>query len=163
MGSEPVSSALLFDLGETLIHDGAVLPGVFAMLDLARSLTLATGEPLPLGLVSDYTEPVHGDDEAERQALFEEYLGIVRGLELLAYFSPPEQHVTLSFQAGARKPDARVFVYALQRLGCEPVLDRCVYVTEDAGHVAACRALGMRALRFGPGGDIRGRRCSTLA
>lgn len=25
----------------------------------------------------------------------------------------------------------------------------CLSITEDAGHVAACKALGMRALRFG--------------
>jgi hypothetical protein len=57
--------------------------------------------------------------------------------------------VTLSTQAGANKPDRRVYQLALERLGGGATLADCLSITEDAAHVAACRALGMGALRFG--------------
>jgi len=57
--------------------------------------------------------------------------------------------VTLSTHAGVNKPDRRVYELALERLGAGAALADCLSITEDAGHVAACRRLGMQALRFG--------------
>jgi FMN phosphatase YigB (HAD superfamily) len=47
------------------------------------------------------------------------------------------------------KPDQRIYRLALDRLGSDAEFAECLSITEDAGHVAACRALGMQALQFG--------------
>ena len=64
-------------------------------------------------------------------------------------FEPVERHVTLSTQAGVNKPDRRIYELALTRLGTDATLGDCLSITENAEHVAACRALGMQALQFG--------------
>jgi hypothetical protein len=68
---------------------------------------------------------------------------------LRRFFQPVSRHVTLSTHAGVMKPDRRVYELALERLGTDAGFDECVSITEDARHIAACRRLGMEALRFG--------------
>lgn len=143
--------AVLLDLGGTLERDGAVLPGVPEALELLTGLMTRSGEPIEVALVSDYEEAA-GPDDVDR--LFREYVEIVRKLDLLRFFEPPERRATLSTQAGARKPDRRVFELAMRRLGLSPTLETAVFVTENEAHVAAARELGLHALRFGPGGDF---------
>lgn len=145
--------ALLLDLGGTLERDGAVLPGVADALDVLTRLALPSGELLRVALISDYHDAPAGDPE-EAERLFAEYIEIVRGLGLLRFFEPPGERMTISTIAGVHKPDRRIFEQALRRLGLPPVLEECLFVTEDAAHVAAARSLRIQALRLGPGGDI---------
>jgi hypothetical protein len=129
--------ALLLDLGDTLERAGVVLPGVVEALDRLGEIESSPGERLRLGLVSNYIDRLPGDGEGEVERLFREYVEIVRGLGLLRFFTPPEHHVTLSTQAGVRKPHRRIFELAMQRLGLATRLEECVFITEDAEHVAA--------------------------
>jgi beta-phosphoglucomutase-like phosphatase (HAD superfamily) len=143
--------ALLFDLGDTLERDGVVLAGVPEALTAIAAVRTHLGEPVPRALVSD-VGPASTPEEIA--AAFSAYVAEVRRLGLLPWFDPPEVHVTLSAQAGVRKPDPRVFALALTRLGLAPDLAGAAFFTEDAAHVEAARALGMTALRFGAGGDF---------
>jgi hypothetical protein len=145
-----VLSALMLDLGETLVHEGVVLPHVHESLSILKTFTSGDQTPLALALVSDFGEPGEGN-EGER---FEQYVETVGKLDLLRYFEPPERHITLSFQAGARKPDRRVFELALTRLGAEADLTTAGFITENSQHVAAASSLGMKTLRFGAMGDF---------
>ncbi|WP_437826590.1 HAD family hydrolase [Sorangium sp. So ce1153] len=148
------SSVLLLDLGGTLEHGGVVLPDAAGALDVISGFRTSSGQRLPMALVSDFTMPAPGAGSDEIERLFRDHVDMLSHLGLASYFQPPEQRITLSTQAGVRKPHRAVFELALERLGVAPRLDACLFVTESAEHVGACRALGMHALRFGPDGDF---------
>jgi beta-phosphoglucomutase-like phosphatase (HAD superfamily) len=141
--------ALLLDLGETLVHAGRVIEEVPEALKALRSLRTVQGIPLSLALVSDYTMPAPGAPAGEVTRLFDEYVGLVRDFGLLPYFEPPERHITLSTQAGVRKPAQAIFELALRRLGLPHDLRTAMFITEDAAHVAAARNLGITAWQYG--------------
>lgn len=139
---------LMLDLGGTLVDGGRTLPHVPEALAALGELDGATGEPLEMVLVSDFHAAVP-DTSATVQARFREYLALLEGFGLRRFFEPVERRVTISTQAGVTKPDQRIYQLALDRLGTGAKLAECLSITEDAGHVAACRALGMQAIRFG--------------
>lgn len=141
-------SALLLDLGGTLVAEDHVIAHVPDALAALSSLEVGGGRKLELALVSDYTMP-STSDPAEIKRLVAEYVDKVRAFGLLPFFEPAQRRVTLSTQAGVNKPDAAIFCLALLRLGLEPDLDSAMFVTENATHVQTARALGMTAWRFG--------------
>jgi epoxide hydrolase-like predicted phosphatase len=55
-------------------------------------------------------------------------------------------HVVISAEEGVCKPDARAFRVALARAGADP--DEAVFVDDSLEHIAAARALGLRAVHF---------------
>jgi FMN phosphatase YigB (HAD superfamily) len=134
-------TALLLDLGDTLVRAGAVLPNVAeALATLSRVVELA--------LVSDYTMPAAADSETIAQ-LEREYIEVVRAFGLLAFFEPTERRITLSTRAGVTKPDPAIFRLALTRLGLEPSFPKTMFVTENPAHAQAARMLGITAWQFG--------------
>ena len=139
---------LVLDLGGTLVDGGQPFPHAKAALFALQRFRGSSGQPLQLALVSDF-HPADPATPAGVKARFTEYLRLLDGFGLRRYFQPVGRHVTLSTHAGVTKPDRRVYELALQRLGSGATLTDCLSITEDAGHVAACKSLGMRALRFG--------------
>jgi len=145
---------VMFDLGETLV-DGDLhpFPHVPEALAAIAQLKATDGQRLERTLVSDYTmaEPA---TPARVAVLFAEYLGLLERTGLRPHFEPVERRITLSTQAGARKPDRHVFETALQRLGTPAALPECLLITENAAHIRAARAdLGMAALQFRSAGE----------
>jgi HAD superfamily hydrolase (TIGR01509 family) len=146
---------LMLDLGGTLIDDNLTpFPHVAAALTAIGQLKTNSGKALPSCLVSDFTMPQPPVTNANIDRLFREYIKTLEQTGLDIFFQPAARRVTLSTQAGVRKPDRRIFETALQRLGSSATLQECLFITEDAAHIAACRALGMQTLRFGAGGDF---------
>jgi FMN phosphatase YigB (HAD superfamily) len=141
---------LVLDLGGTLVDGRQSFPHVTAALGALRRFHGSSGQPLQLALVSDF-HPADPPTSSGVKARFTEYLGLLDGFGLRRFFRPAGRHVTLSTHAGVNKPDRRVYELALERLGTGASLADCLSITEDASHVAACRALGMQALRFGGG------------
>jgi FMN phosphatase YigB (HAD superfamily) len=136
---------VVLDLGGTLTDGTALFPHVPEALTALRKLRRPDGSRLELCLVSDFTMP----NGASVRTLFSDYLRILDRLCLRRFFLPVGRHVTLSTHAGVMKPDRRVYELALERLGTGANLGDCLAITEQAAHVAACRKLGMAALRFG--------------
>lgn len=139
---------LVLDLGGTLVDGHQPFPHVKAALGALQRFRGSSGQPLQLALVSDFHPPDPPTPGGVR-ARFTEYLRLLDGFGLRRFFQPVGRHVTLSTHAGVTKPDRRVYELALQRLGAGATLGECLSITEDAGHVVACKALGMQALRFG--------------
>jgi epoxide hydrolase-like predicted phosphatase len=52
----------------------------------------------------------------------------------------------LSYQHGIRKPDAKIFELAAQRLGVEP--SQCVFIDDVADYCEGARAVGMTAIQY---------------
>jgi FMN phosphatase YigB (HAD superfamily) len=145
--------ALLLDLGNTLIGpDLIAFPGVKEALSALEKLqTQDHHKPLVMCLVSDHPTPMPDPiTPAAVDTAFEEYLGILEGAGLRKFFEPVEERVTLSIHAGAKKPAAVVFETALKRARIDGPITDTLFITEDAGHVDACRKkLHMTALQFG--------------
>jgi FMN phosphatase YigB (HAD superfamily) len=142
-------STLLLDLGDTLESNGKPLPGALEALETLAKGAPPVGHPLRLALVSDYMEAKPPTPE-NVEGLFREYVALVETMGLLDFFRPVEERITLSTHAGKRKPHAEIFELALHRLGPpEMRFQDCLFITENADHVAACRRLGMKALELG--------------
>ncbi len=142
--------AVLLDLGGTLVDGDRVLPSVPEALTALTRFRTAAGSPLELAVVSDFPMPPPPGDAAAVEALVREYLALLDGFGLRRFFEPVERRVTLSTQVGVRKPDRRVYETALRRLGTGADLTEALAITEDAGHLAACRALGMATVQVAP-------------
>ncbi len=106
---------LLFDLGETLIHDGQPFPGAVAALEAIGKLKTAAGKPVVRGLVSDFFPPDPPGGEAAIAAKEAEYARVLKDAGLETVFQPFAERVTLSTRAGVRKPAGKVFELAAER------------------------------------------------
>lgn len=144
---------ILFDLGDTLEAGGRPRDGADALLAALRKLRDGEGNRPERALLSDYDL---AGSPAEAARLRKQYLSELRALGLERYFRPTARRVTLSTEVGVYKPDARLFRVALDKV--EPGLpyDRVVFVTENASHVRAARALGMRAVQVSAPGQTGG-------
>lgn len=142
--------ALLLDLGDTLIDTASEtpFPGVVDALGVLEKFETADHAPLVMSLVSDYTMPEPRTDAAIAAA-FADYLKVLDKTGLRRFFEPVDERVTLSTHAGKLKPAAIVFETALARAGVDGPLSEALFITENAGHIRACRALHMTALQFG--------------
>jgi hypothetical protein len=141
---------LLLDLGETLIHGTTVLPHVPEALTALGDFKGDNAKPLQSALVSDTEMPTPPTTPAKIKPIFERYVATLDTLGLRSFFEPVSKHVTLSAHAGVLKPDRKVFVLALKRLGVTARLVDCVFVTENPDHIRHCREqLGMKTLQFG--------------
>lgn len=61
-------------------------------------------------------------------------------------FEDAFDHLIISAEVGIAKPDPRIYLYALEKLGCQP--ENAVFVDDMAGNVEAARALGMQGILF---------------
>src|SRR6185503_4841141 len=104
---------------------------------------------LDTALVSDFTMPA-APAPARVAAIFADYLNELDRLGLRGFFEPVERHVTLSTHAGVTKPDRHVYEVACRRLCSDARLTDCLSVTENAGHIAACRDLGIQTCSSAP-------------
>ncbi len=140
---------LHLDLGETLVHGNSPFPHVPQALDVLNQFVTEAGDPLGVGLVSDFDMPATPGNAAQVAQIFKQYLQLLEGFGLRSYFEPVEKRVTLSTHAGKKKPDPHVFEVAGQRLGLTASFSERLFITEDPGHISKARALGMEALQFG--------------
>ncbi len=143
---------VMFDLGDTLERGGALLPFAAESVAAVAKFVTSDGEPVEFCLVSDF--PLADPFEPDRVAgIFAEYLQILDSLGLRALVEPVERRVTLSTHANVWKPDRKVFDLALERLESSAALTACLFITENAAHITAAKALGMECLQFGIDGQ----------
>jgi hypothetical protein len=142
---------IMFDLGMTLIDEHErPFPHVVEALTAIGQMRGERKKPLALSLISDFTMPSPPPTQAKIDDLFAEYLTILERTGLRRFFEPVGAHVTLSTHAGVSKPDPAIFTTALRRLRSRAHLPQCLFITENAAHVAAARDdLKMEALLFG--------------
>lgn len=141
---------VMLDLGDTLVKDDRVLPHVPEALEALTKFETEKNASLILSLVSDYEMPAPPATPRKINSIFNQYVAMLDKLGLKQFFEPVERRVTLSTNAGVLKPDPRIFKKAIQRLRLRIGLNNCLFVTENAEHVTACKSLGMTALLFDP-------------
>jgi beta-phosphoglucomutase-like phosphatase (HAD superfamily) len=141
---------IMFDLGLTLIdeHDRP-FPHVMGALTAIQQMRGERKKPLALCLVSDFKMPAPPPTPAKVDDLFAEYLTTLEETGLRRFFEPVGAHVTLSTHAGVNKPAREIFALALRRLRSRARLPDCLFISENAAHVAAARdTLEMQTLLF---------------
>ncbi len=144
---------LLFDLGETLERRGRARAGAVELLTALRQARDGEGQPPLLALLSDFGLAA---TPAAAARLRRAYLHDLRAMGLARFFRPKGAHVTLSSDVGAFKPDPRLFRAAVERAGPGLGLHDAVFVTENAEHVRAARALGLLAVQVRAASAPRG-------
>jgi hypothetical protein len=144
---------VLLDLGDTLEHQGTLLPGAVETLTAISRIRDEDQQPVRMGLVSDFDE---ADSPAEVPAIRGRYLAILEQLGIREFFEPVDVGVTLSTEVGVHKPDARVFRAALDKFSPGLPFGSALFATENDEHVLAARALGMRAVRLAPASGAPG-------
>jgi hypothetical protein len=148
-----VTRIVLFDLGNTLEVDDVLQPDARAALAEISKLRDVEGNPVALGLLSDYTMPSTPD---EIPAIRKEYLTVVDALGIRAFFEPADERVTLSTEVGVFKPDRKLFQAAIDKIEPRGHFHSVIFVTENAEHVTAARGLGMNAIQVRPPGGSEG-------
>lgn len=156
---------ILFDLGNTLervTEDGhdVLMPGAIEMLEAVLAQRDPEGAPPFIALVSDFdneaTSGHVGASAGELAALRKEFRELLTRLGLDHFFEPFEQRVTLSAEAGVRKPDPRIFRAALDKVAGDLPFHHAIFVTENYAHVEGARGLGMNAIKFRAPGQTGG-------
>src|SRR5262245_41964127 len=103
----------LFDVGETLLHDGHPFPRVTEALQTITRFITEDSANLVISIVSDYGDPAA--TESERITREREFAEILKGAGIGHFFQPFQKRVTISARAGAQKPDRRIFEAAAHR------------------------------------------------
>jgi FMN phosphatase YigB (HAD superfamily) len=136
---------VLFDLGNTLESQNVLRPGAREAVIAIAAMRDNHGERPRLGLISDFHEAA---TPGAIPAIVGEYRQLLQDLALESLFRPFDQAITLSTQVGVRKPDARIFRAALDKFDPAARFADAIFITEDTGHVAAARGLGMQAVHL---------------
>jgi FMN phosphatase YigB (HAD superfamily) len=139
---------VLFDLGDTLEHNDVQLPGARETLETVAALRNPAGQPAAqLGLVSDFLTPATPEEIPQ---IRQQYLAILDRVGIGDLFEPVEEHITLSTEVGASKPNEAIFRAAADKAGA--TFAETIFITENLGHVLAARLLGLTAVHLrGPG------------
>jgi putative hydrolase of the HAD superfamily len=67
-------------------------------------------------------------------------IDVIKALGLAEFF----EHVILSYEVRVRKPDKRIYVEALRRIGMKA--DECMFVADEISDLEGAKKLGMRTL-----------------
>ncbi len=138
------------DVVESLIDVSKPVPAVLDGLKTIAQLKTASGSPLLLGIVTNYVLPTQPVTEAKIVAIETQYRRAVLDPSGLAnLFDPFETKVTISSRAGLSLPNRGVFENALVRLHSSAALDECLFITNEASHLAEYNRYGMIPIRFG--------------
>jgi HAD superfamily hydrolase (TIGR01549 family) len=122
---------VFFDVGDTL---GAVKAGAFTAYpdtaELVRVVKTTLG--LRVGVISNVPATM----------TTAELRGLLDAADILAALDP--RGVITSRDAGAEKPDPRIYRYAAERMGTS--VEQCLYVGEEPEQVAGAARAGMASL-----------------
>jgi hypothetical protein len=127
-----VVKIILFDLGDTLEHNDALLPGAVETLTAVSQLHDSHQQPLGMGLVSDFDMP---QTPADIPSIRQQYIAILENLQIRTFFEP----LASGHTRPKCSPDSRVWA-ALTSLILR-FLQSCDVITENKDHTKAVRRL----------------------
>jgi putative hydrolase of the HAD superfamily len=74
-------------------------------------------------------------------------IDVIKALGLAGFF----EHIILSYEVKVRKPDKRIYVEALRRIGMKA--DECIFVADEISDLEGAKKLGIRTLLVRQGSD----------
>jgi len=149
----PSQRVVLFDLGNTLEVNDALLPGAKSALTQISNATDNNGTRFILALASDFTMP---NSPQDIPSIKRQYYKIIKNLDIISFFEPREERITLSTEVGVLKPSQKFFEVALAKIGKETLFKDAIFITENRDHVQAVRRFGMGAIHFKAPGQSEG-------
>ncbi len=144
---------VLFDLGGTLVDENSqkLFPESIDALSGIKNLVDSNGDPLILGLVSDYGNIPATDDE--KKTYRNQYYNILNNLHITQFFEPLDQKVTLSSEIGVKKPDKKIFRAAIDKIQTNLQFNQVFFITEDHEHIKTVDSFCMIGIQFGNSDD----------
>ncbi len=136
---------VIFDLGDTLEHNGVLLPGAREMLIRLKELRGDDGKAPILCLLSNYLMPTDADP---LEAIQGRYYALLDTLGIRSFFEPVTERITLSSEVGVGKPAREIFERAIEKVDPRSELHHAIFITENPEHISAARQLGMMAIHF---------------
>ncbi|MET0625326.1 MAG: hypothetical protein ABW250_20475 [Pyrinomonadaceae bacterium] len=141
---------LMFDLWDTLVEGDAVIPHVREALDVLSKFENEAGDKLALYLVAAGDIPAPAPPTRKPDLIPRDFIKFLDDLDLKRFFEPVERRVLLLTETGSPAAQRRTFEQGVRQLGLPAGLDQCLFVSGNAQHLAACRKMGVRVLRFDP-------------
>jgi FMN phosphatase YigB (HAD superfamily) len=144
---------VLFDLGGTLINENTqeILPDAINTLSGIKNIIDSNGDPLILGLISNYGN-IHMSNE-EKIVNRNQYYNLLNKVHITQFFEPLDQKVTLSSEIGVEKPDERIFRAAIDKIQRELPYEQVFFITENHHHIKAVDSFGMIGIQYGNSDD----------
>lgn len=144
---------ILFDLGQTLENNDELLPGAKDTLSSIKELHDSNGNHPILSLISNWDK---FDEEGSRlidvKPIQIECYQLIEKLGISQFFQPYYKHITLSTEVGVRKPDKKIFRFAIDSIEKDLPFENVLFITENPIHINAARQLNIRAIHYkGPG------------
>lgn len=148
---------ILFDLGDTLENDNALVEGAKATLSSIKSMQDSNGNHLTLALISDFDKSDSvGFRLIDVKPLQIQYYQLLEDLGISEFFQPLYKHVTLSTEVGIRKPAQKFFRFAIDIIEKDLPFEKVLFITEDLNHIISARQLGMKAIHVKGAGQDTG-------
>ena len=138
-----MTKVILFDLGDTLEHNGNLREEALETLQKITDMKDINNKSPLLGLASDNEFP----NTTALQAR-EKYYSILRDLEIVEFFIPLDTNVTLSKDVGFTK-DQRLPLFmntAKNKIGNNISFNDLIFITENKNHIDSANLLGIKTI-----------------
>jgi hypothetical protein len=138
-----MTKVILFDLGDTLEHNGHLREDAVETLKKIKHMKDINNESPLLGLASDNEFPNTTNLQARKK-----YYSILRDLEIVEYFKPLDTNVTLSKDVGATKDENLPLLMetAKKKIGNNISFNDLIFITENKGHIDSANLLGIKTI-----------------
>ncbi|MGB5090942.1 MAG: hypothetical protein WBN72_08375 [Nitrososphaeraceae archaeon] len=138
---------ILFDLGDTLESNDALVDGAKATLSSIRSMKDSNGNHPILALISDFDNfDSTGFRLIDVKPFQIQYYQHLEDLGISEFFQPLYKHVTLSTEVGVRKPAQEFFRFAIDSIEKDLSFEQVLFITENVNHIISARQLGMKGI-----------------
>jgi FMN phosphatase YigB (HAD superfamily) len=145
-----MTRVILFDLGETLEHNGDLREDSLLTLEKLKEMKDKNNESVILGLASDFKLP---DDwgppplEEQIKRSKEDYFMILESLGIQHFFKPVEQNVILSTEVGRTKNQdiQKFFQTGVNKIG-NTSFNQIIFITENIQHIRSANILGIKTI-----------------
>jgi FMN phosphatase YigB (HAD superfamily) len=137
---------VLFDLGETLEHNGNLREDALETLEKIEDMKDSHNQFPILGLASDFGL---ASTEEEIKRSKESYYNIIRNLGIYHFFEPVEQNVTLSTEVGTTKDEnlQKFIQIVIEKIG-NTSFNQIIFITENIYHINAAKSLGIKTIHL---------------
>ena len=136
---------VLFDLGDTLEHNGVLREDALETLNRIKSME----NPPILGLAPDFGLPHDPPPTPEEQIRISQqhYFSILSDLQIDQFFNPLQQNVTLSTEVGKTKSEdiKKFFQTAINKIS-NTNFNEIIFITENIDHIRSANSLGVKTI-----------------
>ena len=129
---------ILFDLGQTLENNDELLPGAKDTLSSIKELHDSNGNHPILSLISNWDKFDEGFRLIDVKPIQIECYQLIEKLGISQFFQPYYKHITLSTEVGVRKPDKKIFRFAIDSIEKDLPFENVLFITKTSDTYKCC-------------------------